>query len=115
MTASFDGTALVWDAASGELVAEIAAEDSGRISSAAFSPDGELVATGTESGEVHLWDAQTGQSRMDAMWLRYLRACVRGCLPVAYRVERFGATEEEAREGLARCQERLRATAPEPS
>ncbi|HEX9385898.1 MAG TPA: WD40 repeat domain-containing protein, partial [Anaerolineales bacterium] len=63
VTASQDGTARIWDAATGqELLAlrgHIAA-----VNSAAFSPDGKLVATAGADKTVRIWDAKTGQQML---------------------------------------------------
>ena len=56
MTTSGDGTARLWDAASGT---ELRALDweIGKIYSAAFAPDGLTCAAGGENGQVVVWDA----------------------------------------------------------
>ena len=80
-----------------------------RIDVAAFSPDETRVVTASPDDIVRIWDAKTGESRMDAMWLRYLRTRVRGCLPISSRVELLGETDQEAMETWDRCQVRLHA------
>ena len=66
LTASDDGTACIWDAASGRQRGEALAHRSSPASSAmvraaAFSPDGSLIATGDHTGAIRLWSAETGQ------------------------------------------------------
>jgi eukaryotic-like serine/threonine-protein kinase len=67
-TAGTDGTARLWDIATGESRATIrtmAAGVSGvGCTAVAFSPDGTLLATGTHSHDVALWDTATGQERL---------------------------------------------------
>ncbi len=57
-TGSRDGTAILWDAATGDKLREIAAEPLG-VSALALSPDGRSLLTGG-AGTAKLWDAQTG-------------------------------------------------------
>jgi WD40 repeat protein len=58
-TASDDGTARIWDAASGATIAVLEGHE-GRVWSAVFSPDGARVATASEDGTARIWDAATG-------------------------------------------------------
>jgi WD40 repeat protein/serine/threonine protein kinase/DNA-binding SARP family transcriptional activator len=57
--ANFDGTARVWDLASGEqrLTLPIA----GLVVAVAFSPDGRSLATAGSDGTVRVWDVSTGE------------------------------------------------------
>ena len=57
-TSSFDGTARVWDAASGRLVATLAG-DSGALFDVGFAPDGSRLATVGSDGSVRIWDVAT--------------------------------------------------------
>jgi WD40 repeat protein len=59
-TASEDGTARVWDAATGTLLATFGWHAS-QVRCAAFSPDGKRLVTGTANGTVWQWNARTGQ------------------------------------------------------
>ena len=59
LTASEDGTARLWDAATGAETAVLRGHE-GRGDSAAFSPDGARVLTASEDGTARLWDAATG-------------------------------------------------------
>ncbi len=61
LTGSDDGTARLWDAASGESLRTFSGH-SGGVSSVAFSPDGRSVLTGSNDGTARLWDAATGES-----------------------------------------------------
>src|SRR5262249_31254010 len=58
-TASYDGKLRSWDAATGEPVWSVRADD---LMAVAYSPDGRQLATGAEDGTVKLWDAVTGQA-----------------------------------------------------
>jgi WD40 repeat protein/tRNA A-37 threonylcarbamoyl transferase component Bud32 len=63
-TAGSDGTAKLWDAATGKV--EVSLEGhTDQVQCLAFSPDGQILATGaggfTRQGELRLWDAATGK------------------------------------------------------
>ena len=60
LTASEDGTARIWDAASGAQLVRMAGQ-SGPLSSAAFSPDGTRVVTTSGDRTARVWDAATGR------------------------------------------------------
>lgn len=60
VTASQDGTARIWDAASGAPL-KILSGHRGAVFSAAFSSDGRQVVTGSFDQSLRLWDAQTGR------------------------------------------------------
>src|SRR5437867_532117 len=59
VTASLDGTARLWDAASGKPIGQPMKHDS--VSSAQFSPDGQRVVTASGDGTARLWDAASGK------------------------------------------------------
>jgi len=60
LTASWDGTARVWDAETGRPIAVL--QEHGGLVSAAFSPDGRRVVTGSWGDETaRIWDAETGR------------------------------------------------------
>jgi WD40 repeat protein len=68
-TTSIDGTARLWEVASGREVRTLAGRG-GYVVAASFSPDGQLLVTACrgrlgagEDGEVNLWDVRTGQER----------------------------------------------------
>ena len=60
-TASADGTARIWDAASGNELLSVKGSSSGVAWSAVFSPDGKTLVTTGQDGMVRLWDAGTGE------------------------------------------------------
>ncbi len=60
LTASWDGTARLWDAATGGLLHNLAGHQ-GRVWRAAFTPDGERIATAGADGAVILWSAESGE------------------------------------------------------
>jgi WD40 repeat protein len=55
----FQYGANVWDASSGELLAQLRGHDE-KVETLAFSPDGEYLATGSNDATAFLWDVQTG-------------------------------------------------------
>ncbi len=59
LTGCVDGSARLWDAATGRLVGTLA-HAGGPVRAAAFSPDGRLAVTGGEDGAARLWDADSG-------------------------------------------------------
>jgi eukaryotic-like serine/threonine-protein kinase len=63
VTASDDGTAGVWDVATGKKLAVLHGHR-GAVTSAAFSPDGTRVVTASYDGSARVWDAATGGEMM---------------------------------------------------
>ncbi|MGC3967775.1 MAG: WD40 repeat domain-containing serine/threonine-protein kinase [Pirellulales bacterium] len=61
VTASFDGTARLWNAATSEPLGEPMSHDA-EVSWAEFSPDGRTIATVSKDRAVRFWTAETGQS-----------------------------------------------------
>ena len=59
VTASWDNTARLWDAATGTEIAVLKAHEEW-VWSAAFSPDGRRVVTASWDNTARLWDAATG-------------------------------------------------------
>ncbi|MCK4976844.1 MAG: WD40 repeat domain-containing protein, partial [Anaerolineales bacterium] len=58
-TASWDGTATIWQAETGQALHNLSGHTDG-VTTITFSPDGALVATGSDDGLVKLWDASSG-------------------------------------------------------
>jgi WD40 repeat protein/tetratricopeptide (TPR) repeat protein len=65
VTASTDGTAKVWSAASGREL--LALPHDGWVLSATFSPDGRHIATGGRDRMAHVWDLLSGQLAIPPM------------------------------------------------
>ena len=59
-TASGDGTARLWDPATGEHLRTLTGH-AGAVTGVAFSPDGRLLATASGDGTARLWDPATGE------------------------------------------------------
>jgi WD40 repeat protein/serine/threonine protein kinase len=60
VTASWDKTARIWDAATGVALTSLVGHTD-RVWSAAFSPDGRRVVTASHDKTARIWDAATGQ------------------------------------------------------
>jgi WD40 repeat protein len=59
LTASWDKTAKLWDAASGKLLTSFAHQ--GSVNAAVFSPDGARILTASSDKTAKLWDAASGK------------------------------------------------------
>ena len=59
LTASWDKTAKLWDAASGKLIASFVHQAA--VNDAAFSPDGRRILTASADKTAKLWDADSGE------------------------------------------------------
>ena len=76
VTASLDGTARVWDAATGWPLTE-RLRHRGKVFTAQFSPDGERVLTASSDGTGRVWDVPTAPVPAPA-WLPDLAETVGG-------------------------------------
>src|SRR5262249_20077831 len=61
VTASYDKTARVWDAATGQQIGEPLRGHGGAVTSAAFSLDGKRIVTASWDDTVRLWDVAARQ------------------------------------------------------
>jgi len=59
VTASLDGTAIVWEAQTGKALHTLAGHE-GRVNLALWSPDGKQIATAAADGILRLWDPADG-------------------------------------------------------
>ena len=66
LTASHDGTAKVWSAASGECLRTLMGHTS-HVKSAVFSPDGQQVLTASEDKTAKVWSAASGACLLTLM------------------------------------------------
>lgn len=64
-SSSRDGTVLLWDMATNEILHELAAHIEG-VQTLAFSPDGAMLATGSRDQTIILWNTTTGERVGDA-------------------------------------------------
>ena len=60
MTAGVDGTARIWDAATGQELLQLRGH-TGTVFWAAYSPDGKTIVTGGQDQTARVWDAATGE------------------------------------------------------
>jgi WD40 repeat protein len=60
VTTSSDGTARVWDAATGQVQLTLTGH-TGWVRGGGFSPDGTRIVTAGDDGTARVWDAATGQ------------------------------------------------------
>ena len=63
VTASSDGTASIWNVATGRRELPPLKEHTAALTSAAFSPDGRLVVTASADHDARVWNARTGKPK----------------------------------------------------
>lgn len=61
VTASWDNSAKVWDAASGRTIAKLEGAHEGYVNCAVFSPQGNLILTASDDHTARLWSAENWQ------------------------------------------------------
>ena len=61
VTASYDTTAIVWDAKTGEIITRLTGHEA-PVLDAKFSPNGQYVLTGSADNSAQLWEVKTGKS-----------------------------------------------------
>jgi WD40 repeat protein len=61
VTASRDGTARLWDVASGEVLTVLRGH-TGEVNQAVFSPNGQRLVTASKDGTAQLWDVASGEA-----------------------------------------------------
>ncbi|MEJ2758249.1 MAG: WD40 repeat domain-containing protein, partial [Anaerolineales bacterium] len=71
VTASSDGTAKIWDTASGKMLFSISSGGA-EFNIVCYHPDGQVIATGDSAGSIKLWDAETGE-QLEAFPLSMVR------------------------------------------
>ena len=64
VTASYDGTARIWDAGTGREIAQLSGH-ADRVRSAVFTPDGTRVITGSSDKTARVWDSTTGRALVE--------------------------------------------------
>lgn len=62
MTGSFDKTAKLWDANTGQCYSTFIGHET-EIVCLAFNPQGDVIATGSMDHSAKLWDVETGKER----------------------------------------------------
>ncbi|MCG8450447.1 MAG: protein kinase [Pirellulales bacterium] len=60
VTGSWDQSAKIWNAETGQALHKLAGVHQGYVNSVEFSPDGKTVLTGSDDGSARLWNVQTG-------------------------------------------------------
>jgi eukaryotic-like serine/threonine-protein kinase len=65
-SAGKDGTVLIWDTSSWQLVGKLVASQT-EVNVAAFAPDGKTIATLDDDGKLRLWDVATGLCKMERL------------------------------------------------
>ena len=61
VTASWDDTAKIWDAKTGQAVRKLAGKHEANVNDARFSPAGDYVLTCSDDGTARLWNTATGE------------------------------------------------------
>jgi len=101
LTASVDGTARLWEAATGELIVPPLTHG-GNVTAACFSPDGAMILTASRDGTVRLWSPATLPPQAIPEWFPEFAEAMAG-----KRVNELGAFEFPSNNALGRIQKRL--------
>ena len=83
ITASYDGTARLWEAEGGREVATLRGHHVG-VTSVAFSPDGRRLATASVDRTARLWDVFRSREELVAAAVARLPRCLSPAQKVAY-------------------------------
>lgn len=68
VTGSWDGTAKIWHADSGQSIRRLTGGHRGSVNSVCFSPNGQLILTAGDDGTARLWNAGTGELLADPVF-----------------------------------------------
>ena len=100
VTAAMDGTARLWDAATGIETAVFRGHE-GSVTSAAFSPDGKTVVTASEDKTARIWDVASAREiavlrgHQDAVHVAKFSPDGRSVITVAYNDSAMFSTRED--------------------
>ena len=68
LSASADGTLILWDAEDGGIVRQLVGHGGSEVNAADFSPDGRLLVSGASDNTIVIWDVATGEPIRRYYW-----------------------------------------------